>query len=64
MAGEYDPTNFTIPQQPLHKCMFAQASRFPTFKTVTNPYDCHVEGVRWVVRIVTNPYNCHVEEIS
>ncbi|XP_076073903.1 DNA polymerase delta subunit 2-like [Mytilus galloprovincialis] len=46
MAGEYDPTNFTIPQQPLHKCMFAQASRFPTFKTVTNPYDCHVEGVR------------------
>ena len=46
MPGEYDPTNFTIPQQPLHKCMFQQASRFPTFTTVTNPYDCTIEGVR------------------
>lgn len=46
MPGEYDPTNFTIPQQPLHKCMFQQASRLPTFTTVTNPYDCSIEGVR------------------
>ncbi|XP_052701812.1 DNA polymerase delta subunit 2-like [Crassostrea angulata] len=48
MPGEYDPANYTLPQQPLHKCMFPEASRYPTFHTVTNPYDFKVEGVRFL----------------
>lgn len=50
MSGEYDPCNYTLPQQPLHKCMFPQASRYPTFKTVTNPYDCTLGDVRFVTK--------------
>ncbi|XP_061191670.1 DNA polymerase delta subunit 2-like [Saccostrea echinata] len=46
MPGEFDPANYTLPQQPLHKCMFPQALRYPTFQTVTNPYDFTIEGVR------------------
>lgn len=38
MAGSHDPTNYQLPQQPLHKCMFPQANRFSTLKGVTNPY--------------------------
>jgi len=46
MPGEFDPANFTFPQQPLHRCMFPKATRFPTLQCVTNPYDCTIEGVR------------------
>lgn len=46
MPGEFDPANFTFPQQPLHRCMFPRATRFPTMQCVTNPYDCTVAGVR------------------
>lgn len=49
MPGEFDPANYTLPQQPLHKCMFPQASRYPTFQTVTNPYDLSIEGVRYLI---------------
>ena len=30
--------------------MFPQASRYPTFKTVTNPYDCTLGDVRFVTK--------------
>ena len=46
MPGEYDPANFTLPQQPLHRCMFPQTSRYPTLKLATNPQDCTVGGLR------------------
>ncbi|KAL5019253.1 hypothetical protein ScPMuIL_004975 [Solemya velum] len=46
MAGEYDPSNHTLPQQALHRCMFPKSSRYSTFKTVTNPHDLTVDGVR------------------
>ena len=46
MPGEFDPSNFTLPQQALHRCMFPQASRYPTLRCATNPYDFSIEGVR------------------
>ncbi|XP_039262136.2 DNA polymerase delta subunit 2-like [Styela clava] len=48
MSGEYDPTNFMLPQQPLHSCMFPKSGsyRTSTFKTVTNPYECEIEEVK------------------
>nr|XP_022333018.1 DNA polymerase delta subunit 2-like [Crassostrea virginica] len=48
MPGEFDPANYTLPQQPLHKCMFPESSLYPTFRTVTNPYDFQAEGVRFL----------------
>ncbi|XP_077980348.1 DNA polymerase delta subunit 2-like [Glandiceps talaboti] len=48
MPGEYDPANYTLPQQPLHRCMFPQAMVYPTLQTVTNPYDANIEGIRFL----------------
>ncbi|XP_010000112.1 PREDICTED: DNA polymerase delta subunit 2 [Chaetura pelagica] len=48
MPGEFDPTNYTLPQQPLHRCMLPLASAFPTLHLVTNPYQADVDGVRFL----------------
>ena len=48
MPGEFDPCNYVWPQQPLHQCMFPQASIYSSFKNVTNPYDAAVGGVRFL----------------
>lgn len=39
-----------LPQQPMHWCMFPKCApyRKSTFRTVTNPYDCEVDGVSFV----------------
>lgn len=42
MAGSHDPTNHQLPQQPLHRCMFPQTSRYPTLRGVTNPYQATI----------------------
>ena len=47
MPGEHDPANYTLPQQPLHRCMFPLALRYPTMHCVTNPYECSLDGVRY-----------------
>ncbi|KAK2156975.1 hypothetical protein LSH36_201g02010 [Paralvinella palmiformis] len=46
MPGEHDPANHTLPQQPLHNCMFPMATRYQTMHCVTNPYECSVDGIR------------------
>lgn len=46
MPGEFDPTNYTLPQQPLHPCMFPLASAYSTLQLVTNPYQATIDGVR------------------
>ncbi|XP_007905615.1 DNA polymerase delta subunit 2 [Callorhinchus milii] len=48
MPGEFDPTNYTLPQQPLHHCMFPQAATYPTMQLVTNPYQADIDGVRFL----------------
>ncbi|KAK9865862.1 hypothetical protein WJX84_002679 [Apatococcus fuscideae] len=45
MAGAADPTNHSLPQQPLHRCLFPGASSYPTFHRVTNPHEFTVDGV-------------------
>lgn len=37
VAGSNDPTNATLPQQPMHPCLFASAATFSTFRATTNP---------------------------
>lgn len=48
MPGQYDPTNYTLPQQPLHHCMFPQAAVYSTLQLVTNPYQAIIDGVRFL----------------
>ena len=46
MPGANDPATAVLPQQPLHRCMFPQAGRYPTLQSVTNPYSCTLGGRR------------------
>ncbi|XP_038064247.1 DNA polymerase delta subunit 2-like [Patiria miniata] len=48
MPGPSDPAFCFLPQQPLHRCMFPQASVYPTMQSVTNPYEASVDGVRFL----------------
>lgn len=43
MPGEFDPSNFMLPQQPMHHCMFPNSAQNSTFKCVTNPYEFYIE---------------------
>lgn len=44
MSGEFDPSNFMLPQQPMHHCMFPKSFRSKNLRCVTNPYACTVAG--------------------
>uniref|UniRef100_A0A3B4VHC5 DNA polymerase delta subunit 2 n=1 Tax=Seriola dumerili TaxID=41447 RepID=A0A3B4VHC5_SERDU len=48
MPGQYDPTNYTLPQQPLHRCMFPLSSVYPTLQLASNPYQANFDGVRFL----------------
>ncbi|CAG5922236.1 DNA polymerase delta subunit 2 isoform 2-T4 [Menidia menidia] len=48
MPGQYDPTNYTLPQQPLHRCMFPLSSVYPTLQLASNPYEASIDGVRFL----------------
>ncbi|NWX94480.1 DPOD2 polymerase, partial [Nothoprocta pentlandii] len=48
MPGEFDPTNYMLPQQPLHRCMLPLSSAYSTLQLVTNPYQADVDGVRFL----------------
>lgn len=45
MPGANDPANCSLPQQPLHRCLFPGASRFDSVERVTNPHAFEVDGV-------------------
>ncbi|KAG5458281.1 MAG: DNA polymerase alpha/epsilon subunit B-domain-containing protein [Olpidium bornovanus] len=38
MPGETDPSNVTLPQQPMHPSLFPKARRYSSFNSVPNPY--------------------------
>lgn len=42
MSGEFDPSNFMLPQQPMHHCMFPKCADNCNFRGVTNPYECRL----------------------
>lgn len=48
MPGQYDPTNYTLPQQPLHRCMFPLSSVYPTLQLASNPFQANIDGVRFL----------------
>lgn len=45
MPGPDDPANVSLPQQPLHQCLFPGAAPYNSFRRVTNPHSCELGGV-------------------
>ncbi|KAJ1693665.1 hypothetical protein LUZ63_010363 [Rhynchospora breviuscula] len=48
MPGCNDPANYSLPQQPLHRCLFAGASAYNTFMSCTNPHHFELDNVQFV----------------
>jgi len=44
LPGASDPSNFTLPQQAFHACLFPSASTYSTFSRLTNPAWTQVHG--------------------
>lgn len=45
LPGPSDPSNYTLPQQSFHPCLFPRSARFASFRAVTNPYEAEIGGV-------------------
>ncbi|KAL3694881.1 hypothetical protein R1sor_008532 [Riccia sorocarpa] len=48
MPGAKDPANFSLPQQPLHMCLFPGARTYSSFVTATNPHQFELDGVMFL----------------
>lgn len=48
MPGSGDPANYTLPQQPLHRCMFPGAAAYSSLHRATNPHDFDLDGVAFL----------------
>ncbi len=48
MPGPMDPSNYTLPQQAFHQCLFPQSSRYSTFLSVANPYQAAIDNVEFL----------------
>lgn len=59
MPGEYDPSNFMLPQQPIHHCMFPESAHKKSFQGVPNPYQCEIEG-----RLILGTAGQNIQDIS
>ena len=48
MPGVADPANYSLPQQPLHRCLFPGSTSYPTFTRSPNPHAFDLDGVRFL----------------
>lgn len=48
MPGPDDPANFSLPQQPLHRCLFPGSSAYNSFRSCTNPHSFELENIRFL----------------
>ena len=47
MSGETDPTEPTMPQQPLHHALLPKSAMYEGLTGRTNPFWCDIGGARW-----------------
>lgn len=45
IPGETDPSNWALPQQPLHRCLFPSSRTYSSFTSTSNPMRGSVDGV-------------------
>ncbi|KAI8000360.1 DNA polymerase delta small subunit [Camellia lanceoleosa] len=48
MPGPNDPANFSLPQQPLHGCIFPGSSAYNTFGSCPNPHSFELDHIRFL----------------
>ncbi|KAE8668455.1 DNA polymerase delta small subunit [Hibiscus syriacus] len=48
MPGSSDPANFSLPQQPLNRCLFPGSATFNTFRSCTNPHCFELDNIRFL----------------
>uniref|UniRef100_A0A7C9ENC8 Uncharacterized protein n=1 Tax=Opuntia streptacantha TaxID=393608 RepID=A0A7C9ENC8_OPUST len=48
MPGANDPANFSLPQQPLNRCLFPGSSVYNTFSSCTNPHCFELDNIRFL----------------
>lgn len=48
MPGAKDPANFSLPQQPLNRCLLPISSSFTSVVCTTNPHQFEVDGVTFL----------------
>ncbi|KAK4272590.1 hypothetical protein QN277_021123 [Acacia crassicarpa] len=48
MPGPRDPANYSLPQQPLHRCLFPGSSAYNTFRSCTNPHCFELDNIRFL----------------
>ncbi|XP_052299127.1 DNA polymerase delta small subunit isoform X2 [Citrus sinensis] len=48
MPGPNDPANFSLPQQPLNRCLFPGSATYNTFRSCTNPHCFELDNVRFL----------------
>ena len=48
IPGETDPSNFSLPQQPFNPYLLPSSSSLSSLNRVTNPYECVIDGVRFL----------------
>ena len=47
-SGATDPSNFSLPQQPLNPFLLPLSAPYTSLRRVPNPYDCGVGGLRFL----------------
>lgn len=48
MPGAGDPANYTLPQQPLHRCLLPGAAAYSSLHRAPNPHDFSVDGMAFL----------------
>ncbi|OMO62998.1 DNA polymerase alpha/epsilon, subunit B [Corchorus capsularis] len=48
MPGSNDPANFSLPQQPLNRCLFPGSAIYNTFRSCTNPHCFEIDNIRFL----------------
>ena len=47
LPGDSDPSNFTLPQQPLHHCLLPSAATYSSFAPLSNPARTSFGGLKF-----------------
>jgi len=59
MPGEKDPSNYTLPQNPLFRGMFPRSATLGSFTTISNPQSFQVEGTRYAFVFFSFDLSCN-----